>query len=193
MDVLGLYHTVFTDPANPDLPQPDLTGWGSAYEFLDGLATNPLYDRLVTSDGDRYLAWVLACIVPFARTPRTNSNANPRKVPPVATVAAREGIKAPNKVSEVITGAVRHRQEIVGLKDVVLGATERMSERDMFGMAIRRWEAHGAHWRLQVLFAVLDDVMSRAQAAEGKVTPSGELRRIPDSGVFEPPTDGILF
>lgn len=174
MDVLGLYYTVFTDPANNDFPKPHLTGWSTVYKFLDGLATNPLYNVLVTSDEERYLAWVLACIVPFSRTPNANPNINPRKVPAPATTAAREGIKAPNKVADVIKGAVRNREEIVQLKDVVLGGTSRMNERDVFGMAIRRWDSQGSHWRLQVLFAVLDDVMSRAKAADGQVTPAGE-------------------
>lgn len=154
-----------------------MTGWSTVYKFLDGLATNPLYNVLVTSDEERYLAWVLACIVPFSRTPTANPNINPRKVPAPATTAAREGIKVPNKVADVIKGAVRNREEIVQLRDVVLGGTSRMNERDLFGMAIRRWDSQGSQWRLQVLFAVLDDVMSRAKAADGQITPAGESPR----------------
>lgn len=182
IDVLGLYHTVFTDPANSDFPRPELMGWSTAYEFLDGLATttDSLYNLLVTSDEERYLAWVLACIVPFSRTPTTNPNVNPRKVPATATVVAREGIKAPNKVSDVVKGAVKNREQIVELKDVVLGGTERKNERDLFGMAIRRWDSSGSHWRLQVLFAVLDDVMTRAQAAGGKISASA-LKEVTDN------------
>lgn len=161
---LGLYHTVFTDPARPDMHQPDLTGWRTAYEFLDTLATYPFYEKLVTSDEERYFAWVLACVVPFTRAPGQDLSGNLKKTPPPATLAAREGIKAPNKLSELITAAVRHREEIVGLRDMVCSGDERMSERDLFGMAIRRWEAQGKHWRLQVLFAMLDDVMVRAQS-----------------------------
>lgn len=178
MHVLGLYHTVFDDPANDDFPKPDLTGWSTAYELLDGLATNPLYKVLVTSDEERYLAWLLACIVPFSRTPPANPKINPRKVPAPATTAAREGIKTPNKVADVIKAAVRNREEIVQLRDDVLGGTERSKARDVFGMAIRRWDSQGSHWRLQVLFAVLDDVMSRAKAADRQITPAGESPRI---------------
>lgn len=191
MHVLGLYHTVFTDPKNPDMPQPDLKGWSTVYDFVDGLTTNPLYNALVTSNEEKYIAWVLACIVPFARTPSPNSQANPRKFPPPATMAAKIGIKAPNKVSDLITGAVMHREEIVELRDVVLGSTERMNERDLFGMAIRRWETHGTHWRLQVFFAILDDVMSRAQAADGEVTSSSESKKILCYHVMSPFTDGF--
>lgn len=173
IEELGLYHTVFTDPARPDMHQPDLTGWRTAYEFLNTLATYPLYEKLVTSDEERYFGWVLACIVPFTRAPGQDLSANLRKTPPAATLAAREGIKAPNKVSELITAAVKHREEIVGLRDMVCSGDERMNERDRFGMAIRRWEAQGKHWRLQVLFAMLDDVMVRAQSAPEQGRASG--------------------
>ncbi|KAF3767498.1 poly A polymerase C-terminal region-like protein [Cryphonectria parasitica EP155] len=160
---LGLYYTVFTDPAKADMPEPSLESWSDTYDFLNNLATNPLYDILITSDEERYLAWVLACVVPFSRIPFDNSFAGLKKNPPAATLAAREGIKAPNKLTELVTAAVRHREEIIELKKTVISRGERMNERDYLGMPIRRWEAQGKHWRLQVLFAILDDVMSRAQ------------------------------
>lgn len=163
IDELGLYRTVFTDPANSDMPQPTLTGWSTAYEFLHTFMTYPLYDVLVTSEDERYLAWVLACVVPFARVPGQYRPANSKKALSAATLAAREGLKAPNKVSELITGSVRHRQEILELKQIVCSGNDQMNQRDLFGLAIRKWEAHGAHWRLQVLFAMLDDVMTREQ------------------------------
>lgn len=158
--------------------QPKLSGWEATYEFLHALATSPspLYKALVTSDEESYLAWVLACIVPFTHAPGQDLSANLKKTPPAATLAAREGIKAPGKISELISAAVKHREEIFGLKDMVCGGDERMHERDRFGMAVRRWEAQGKHWRLQVLFAVLDDVMTRAQSGSGG-NQSGEAEK----------------
>lgn len=153
--------------------QPDLTGWHTAYEFLNTLATYPLYEKLVTSDEERYFAWVLACVVPFTRAPGQDLSGNLKKNPPPATLAAREGIKAPNKLSELITAAVRHREEIVGLRDTVCSGDARMDERDLFGMAIRKWDAQGTHWQLQVLFAMLDDVMVRAQSTPAEGHASG--------------------
>lgn len=178
IDVLGLYHTVFTDPASPDFPKPELRGWSTTYEFLDSLASSPLYQVLATTEEERYLAWILACVVPFSRVPLANPKADPRKVPAPATAAAREGIKAPNRVSDVVKGAVRNREAIVELKDVVLSGTERKDERDLFGMSIRRWDSSGGHWRLQVLFAVLDNVMTSAQATDGQLRPPGKSSRI---------------
>lgn len=166
IDELGLYHTVFTDPAKPDMPKPDLTGWNTTYEFLHTLDAHALYNMLATSDEERYLAWVLVCLVPFARLPgQVKRSDNLKKNRPLATLAAREGIKTPNKVSELITAAWQHLDEIQELKDLVNNGNERMSDRDSLGMAIRRWDAQGKHWQLQVLFAMLDDVMSKAKAS----------------------------
>lgn len=140
-------------------------GWRTAYESLGSLARSPLHDKLITSDEESYLAWVLVCVVPFTRAPGQDLSGNLKKAPPAATLAAREGIKAPNKVSELITAAARNREEIVSLRDIVSDGDARVNERDLFGMAIRRWEAHGKHWRLQVLYAMLDEVMMQARSS----------------------------
>lgn len=163
IEQLGLYHTVFTDPVNLSTPQPSLEGWSAAYGFLPDSPSNidSVYNVLVTSDEARYHAWVLACVAPFARLPGSTS-ANPKKQPPVATVAAREGIKAPTKLSDLITAAVCHREEICELKSKVSSEDASEIGRDTLGMAIRRWESKGTHWRLQVLFAILYDIMVQA-------------------------------
>lgn len=173
IEQLGLYHTIFTDPVNLNTPQPSLEGWRAAYGFLHDSPSSidSVYNVLATSDEARYYAWVLACVAPFARLPGSTS-ANPKKQPPVATVAAREGIKAPTKLSDLITAAVCHREEICELKSKVSSGDASEIGRDTLGMAIRRWEAKGTHWRLQVLFAVLYDVMVQATVSpELSVTP----------------------
>lgn len=173
IDELGLYHTIFTDPVNLNAPQPSLDGWSAAYGFLHDSPSDidSVYEVLVTSDEARYYAWVLACVAPFARLPGSIS-ANPKKKPPVATVAAREGIKAPTKMSDLITAAFCHREEICELKSKVSSDVASEVGRDTLGMAVRRWEAKGTHWRLQVLFAILYDLMVQATASpEPSATP----------------------
>nr|ROW09547.1 hypothetical protein VMCG_02327 [Valsa malicola] len=173
IDQLGLYHTVFTDSTKSQPPQPSLEGWTDVYESLHKLASEPVstpgsvYNVLVTSEEARYYAWVLACIVPFAQFPNPTGG-NPKKQLPPASLAAREGIKAPNKLADIITGAVRHLDEICELKVKVNNGDPCMDERDRFGMAIRGWEARGTNWRLQVLFAMLHEMITQAKAANGK-------------------------
>lgn len=179
IEELGLYHTIFTDPANLTAPQPSLNGWSAAYGFLHDSPSNidSVYKLLVTSDEARYYAWVLACLAPFARLPGCIS-ANPKKHPPLATVAAREGIKAPTKMSDLITAAVCHREEICQLKSKVSSDGASEVGRDTLGMAVRRWEAKGTHWRLQVLFAILYDLMVQAAASpEPSATPHSSDRQ----------------
>ncbi|KAI3401370.1 hypothetical protein diail_11454 [Diaporthe ilicicola] len=173
IDHLGLYHTVFTDPVNLSMPQPSLEGWSAAYGFLHDSASdiNSVYELLVISDEARYYAWILACVAPFARLPISPS-ANPKKQPPLATVAVREGIKAPTKLADLVTAAVRHREEIFELKSKICSGDASKIGRDRLGMAIRGWEAKGGHWRLQVLFAILYDVLVRATASTELCTTS---------------------
>ncbi|KUI55102.1 CCA tRNA nucleotidyltransferase, mitochondrial [Cytospora mali] len=185
IDQLGLYHTVFTDTTKSEAPQPSLEGWTVVYETLHTLASGPestsglVYDVLVTSEEERYYAWVLACIVPFAEFP-SPSGGNPKKQLPPATLAAREGIKAPNKLADIITAAVRHLNEISDLKAKVCNGDPSIHERDRFGMAIRGWEARGTHWRLQVLFAMLYEMLEAAKAADGK-DPTSAIHEIQSS------------
>ncbi|ROW05248.1 hypothetical protein VSDG_00294 [Cytospora chrysosperma] len=136
-------------------------------ESGSGSTPGSVYDVLITSDEARYYAWVIACIVPFAEFPNP-SGGNPKKQLPPASLAAREGIKAPNKLVDIITGAVRHLDQIGKLKLEVTNRDSCMNERDHSGMAIRGWEARGTHWRLQVLFAMLHEVMMKVKAADGK-------------------------
>jgi hypothetical protein len=68
---------------------------------------------------------------------------------------AREGVKANNRICEVVTGAFRHFDEIIKLKEDVLARQSYVYERDTLGMAIRRWDAHGGHWKLHVILAIV--------------------------------------
>ncbi|KAI1818446.1 hypothetical protein GGS20DRAFT_581554 [Poronia punctata] len=165
---LHLYHTIFTDPTRPDMPRPDISRWRCAYECLDYLSGNPtpgsIYNVLVRKDEASYYAWTLSALAPweYVDDPMHPGNAKHGKpTPPLPTVAAREGIKAPNKLSDLITAAHNNRAEILGLKDAVVRKEAHIAERDRVGMAIRRWDARGGSWKLQVLFSLLVEAMKR--------------------------------
>lgn len=167
---LGLYHTVFTDPAKKDAPQPDISNWRTVYECLERLreAQTPgsIYDVLVHTKEAAYFSWVLAAVVPWAPFSPTGPTTG-KQPPPPATLAAREGIKAPNKVCEVITAAEKHRTWIMELKNAVCNQESYINERDRFGMAIRQWDARGGQWRLQVLSAFLVQASEVLGATKG--------------------------
>ncbi|EMR63769.1 putative trna nucleotidyltransferase protein [Eutypa lata UCREL1] len=169
IDERGLYHTIFTDPSNTSFPSPDISNWILAYNFVDILrmtkTPGSIYDVLVRSDEAAYFAWALSAIAPFGPVDQPPHTGKGRPPPPYGTLAVREGIKAPNKLSDVCTAAYNHREEIASLKKTVLNKTLvlktplDMEDRDKIGMAIRRWEARGGHWRLQVLYALLVEAM----------------------------------
>lgn len=165
IDRLGLFHTVFTDPARTDMPKPDISNWAAAYEALNVLAARKtpgsIYHVLVRSDEAAYFAWQLAAVAPYEQLP----DEEPRKPgkPPVpwATQANRGGLMSPTKLTDVITAAHRHRLAILELKNAVRDGAPCVKERERFGMAIREWDFKGGHWRLQVLYALLVEVMER--------------------------------
>jgi tRNA nucleotidyltransferase (CCA-adding enzyme) len=86
-------------------------------------------------------------------------------------MVAREGIKADNKICNVVSGAFKHYQEITDLKDAIKAKKSYITERDTVGMTIRRWDSQGGHWRLQALFALLVEAMER-KASTGRLPPS---------------------
>ena len=179
IDRLGLYHTIFTDPAQPGFTKPDLTGWTAAYECLDFLektkTPGSIYDVLVRTEEARYLAWMLAAITPWGKIAPPAPPSAKRPPPPPAVIALREGIRGTNKLCDVVNGAYCHRAQITSLKQAVCDKAPYINERDRFGMAIREWEARGSNWKLQVLFAVLFDVLTAAQTT-GKGTVTDEER-----------------
>ncbi|EFQ33131.1 poly A polymerase head domain-containing protein [Colletotrichum graminicola M1.001] len=156
---LGLYEAIFMDPNNIQQPRPDLSKWRMVYDLLCSLACNSvpgsIYDVLVKSDEAAYYAWNLAAVIPYSHVENEINLPKSRVTLPLTTLVAREGIKAPNKLCDVITAAYRHRSNIVALKQSVCARDSTATERDTLGMAIRRWDGQGTHWRVQVLYALL--------------------------------------
>ena len=112
---------------------------------------------------DVFLAWILACFVPWARAQaKSSKNPTSKQPPSPASLAAREGIKADNKICKIVDDAVHSLQEIIALKDTYItnSTTDENSrkrklctdDRVIHGQAIRRW---GHHWRCNVVYACL--------------------------------------
>lgn len=62
-----------------------------------------------------------------------------------------------------MTGAFRNLEDITSLKIAIQNDEPHIHERDTTGMAIRKWEAQGGHWRLQAIFALFVDVMNHSE------------------------------
>ncbi|KAI2619226.1 hypothetical protein GGR54DRAFT_630776 [Hypoxylon sp. NC1633] len=163
IDNLGLYHTIFTDPSNPDMATPNISRWRRAYECLDSLRQNKtpgsIYDVLVRSDEAAYYAWILAAICPWETVFERRYKGKGKPPPTLGTLAVREGIKAPNKLCDLVTAAHNYKTNIVYLMLAVSEDIPFIAERDRFGMAIRQWDSKAGHWRLQILYALLVEFM----------------------------------
>ncbi|EME40462.1 hypothetical protein DOTSEDRAFT_46837 [Dothistroma septosporum NZE10] len=178
---LDLYDTIFSDPAvtNDDHYSPDTEGWKVLIDTVEDLTSGGIiHDNLIRDQDERYLAWTLAALVPYRDAPEPMSPEPNRKAPPAISVnVAREGIKAPNKICDVVGASVRNQNEVSSLVDRLHEKKRRPDKkiegedpaaRDVLGIAIRRW---GASWRSQVVYALLVDVANsrdRVEAIERK-------------------------
>jgi tRNA nucleotidyltransferase (CCA-adding enzyme) len=145
------------------MPSPDISKWKIAYEYLDQLIRDEtpgsVGELLIQTEEGAYSAWNLAALSPWMSIvdpPNANRKAN---APPPVAVAAREGFRAPNKLTDIITASYRNRSDILCLKQAVCNRESFINERDRFGMAIRRWDAPMGSWRLQVLSAMLVEAL----------------------------------
>lgn len=122
-----------------------------------------IFDLLVRTEDAAYVAWNQAAICPWMDIDDPPAlRRKPNALPPAAVIA-REGFKAPNKLTEVISASYRHRKEITDLKKAINNGVLYAQQRGRVGMAIRRWDAQGGSWKLQVLSALLVEAMEKLQ------------------------------
>ena len=169
---------VFTNPADTDLVVVDTAQWSSAYDELSIIINarsagidEPESLRIISTillrtPEDDFLAWMIACFIPWAREPQKYSDKpSLKKLPSAASTAARGGIKADNKVTKIVDDAVSHLSEIIAVKDSLSNESRLTSsslkrkqdgeDRVSQGQAIRRW---GSHWRTSAMYALLTQV-----------------------------------
>ena len=180
IDRLGLFNEVFTDPTTADYKRVDTGSWHRAYDMLQTMlhaesegpaltkSVKTICSILLRSPEAVYQAWLLTCFVPWAREPPKFSQKSPKRPMTAASLAAREGIKAENKIYRLVDDAASHLQDIIQKKDafnhegyppiVPLKGKQGASrdiQREIQGLAIRKW---GSNWRSSVMYALLTEV-----------------------------------
>ena len=195
IDHLGLYNEIFTDPTDADCKLVDTADWHRAYDLLgaiikagsEGAASPESYKAissiLLRSAEDIYHAWILTCFVPWAREPPKSPKKSPNRPITAASLAAREGIKAENKIYRLVDDAASYLQEIVEKKGTFnredqtttlplkqkQGANNQV-QRQMQGLAIRKW---GANWRSSVMYAVLTETTETKTETQSRAVLDG--------------------
>ena len=102
---------------------------------------------------------MVAAIIPWAEAPLPPPSKKGRHPSPQAATVAREGLKAPNKVTDLITSSIFNKDSLVELKD------RKNHDREPLGMAVRKW---GSTWRLQLLFNMLNDIFTEPEVKSGE-------------------------
>ena len=180
---LGLYSTIFTDPTPMHaIDDPEVNRLRPAYQVLESLLQphkdvkyRTISNTIAQNAEEKYMALLMAAHIPWIDAHPPVVPKRTRKPPPSMPVSvAREGIKAPNKICDVINAAAQNADAIVKLKD---GLVERRkyphrrtegedpTARDVLGMAIRSW---GASWRSQILWAMLGEVSAEPHDQDSK-------------------------
>ena len=164
IDQLGLYHTIFANPVQgKDRFVPTTNNWSIVYdtleEILDDDKRRTLRDDIIETEEDRFLAWMVTAIIPWAEAPLPPPPKKGRHPLPQAATVVREGLKAPNKVTDLITSCILNKDDIVKLKN------KKCHDRESLGMAVRKW---GHTWRLQLLFSMLNDIFTEPEVKGGE-------------------------
>ena len=165
---LGLYDTIFSYPLETG------PNWANVPPNPAGNTLLSLMpDKFISKFGhvllraeDRYHAWLLFALVPWAKVASHNArHPKGKRLATAAAVVARDGLKAPNKAPNNVIDIVEHASRfVVEIQSIVKGSTSRnhieegpnrgeqvhSSLRLVYGKAIRSW---GAHWRLCVFYA----------------------------------------
>ncbi|KAF2754439.1 poly A polymerase C-terminal region-like protein [Pseudovirgaria hyperparasitica] len=199
IDKLGLYNTVFDDPTQKHDFLPEVARLPLAYRFVSKLLRADRTDSaslatvlpiLIRNVEDRYLAWVLSSLVPYADAPViTTGKGKPQQL---AAVMAREGVKAPNRYSDIVAAAARNFGDIKNVKDQFCRQKKLSKKnaedgdatgRDTLGMAIRQW---GSSWRQQTLYALMHEIVNAPDSEDLIVSSYAEfLAHISDLGIIE--------
>ncbi|KAF2723907.1 poly A polymerase C-terminal region-like protein [Polychaeton citri CBS 116435] len=175
---LDLYKTIFWDPTIPDNKHfvPEEANWQHMVDQLARITAEAgtFYNLLIKSNDDEYVAWLLTALAPYHDAPLPEPSAPGKKAPsPIAVQVAREGIKAPTKICNIVASALQNRSEILEFVDRLnqqLKNRNKKSEgedftaRDVLGMTVRRW---GSTWREQVIFALMSEIADTPEQVEG--------------------------
>jgi tRNA nucleotidyltransferase (CCA-adding enzyme) len=176
----GLYRTVFTDPTRelPSEPETDL--FQPAYELVESILTkqdgvpSAIPEHLLRNADEQYLAWICATMMPWADAPQVPHPKPLQRPYYAAYLVAREGFKAPNKISDIVAASLSHSEEIRSLvaqcakglqNPTTVNPSNDATARDTLGMAIRRW---GSTWRTQVLFNLIHEIVLGQVSKERK-------------------------
>lgn len=177
IDRLGLYKIIFVDPDNDTGYDPDLSMWSracvAAHQII-GSADFRLDILLKEPNDQAYIIWILSTLVPWADAPTPGPSKSGKKAPPAPGVeVARNGIKTPNKITDIVRDSLVHADDIIEVKVAFcrqsrnaedVGKIGTPSGPNTLGMFIRKC---GSTWRSQFAFAIMLETTRTQRSNKG--------------------------
>jgi len=170
---LNFFSSLFTPPADQQLPENlPVEHMGRATALLSYLLENsesPDYQHLrllLKTPHEQYLGWLIASVTPF--TGHMFDGYDTKKNIPAAASVAKEGLKAPNKVVDVLASCYRNYKQVQDIVTEVTDDVEQVS-RGKLGLLLRKL---GAEWTSQVLCSLLLEALSGPAWGENKEMPA---------------------
>lgn len=183
VDEAGLYDTIFTDPTRKLEFQPNVEHYRKGYQFMTEWINEregskfPVIPQTLLNTRDaeseeEYLAWICTAVLPWADAPKVPPPKKNRQPLHAASLVAQEGLKAPNRVSDVLTASLSNYEaitQLVGECQKRISKEDPLSpaQREKIGMALRSW---GRTWKSQVFFALLHEIVYGERSTEGPLT-----------------------
>jgi tRNA nucleotidyltransferase (CCA-adding enzyme) len=139
-----MYETVFADPTTPlDQFPIESSAAIEAYDALKMVLTNQVLSSGLKLSDDQEMCWFLSAYVPYAKSSVHGER------------AAREGIKATNKMSKTLKDAIDIRSKVHKVVGLIKTGEATLAD---VGMLLRQCNQS---WRLHVLYALLCDVVDK--------------------------------
>ncbi|PGH02452.1 hypothetical protein GX51_04620 [Blastomyces parvus] len=167
---LGLYDTIFAN--HRDNVGVDISSWERGYNALTLLLSESIgnttesqktreyvRDTLIRDENERYFAWFLTALAPWANVPDPAPPKPSKPIVPRATTVARDSLRADNKTASIISAASKNYHTIWDIKSSFLKneiADTASETRVKMGQFIRTLSHN---WRLCFVLAMLLEVM----------------------------------
>jgi hypothetical protein len=175
IDRLNLYDTIF---ANHQATV-DATNWKRVYTAVNAILNDQYKDVDIPSalrgtvrrilvlgqDDGSYYSWMVAALTPWTAV---SPDAALKKTPRPAVVA-RDSLRCDNKLVRILTAAGQHHEEAANLKSSFLRNELGSEAPDIRWNVAKPLRKMGRDWRLCVLQALLLEIMTGVDAAQGRL------------------------
>ncbi|RDW79193.1 tRNA adenylyltransferase [Aspergillus mulundensis] len=175
IDRLHLYPIIFAN--YQDDAAPDCSTWSLGYDALNRLlfsadesgAVGRVRALLVRDSLETYYAWTIAAFAPWSAIPPRIQGTKPT-VPRMGE-AARDGLRADNKMINILKQAAAHWRIVIDVKTALVENQMQGTPaeiRQQVGLHIRSWTAD---WKFCVLLSLLQEIMQGGDFVQGETLP----------------------